>query len=71
MTKDEFLEQILEACSAYHWEFNGTYKHYEIASITSHVVSITVVSFGFDSGYADIVDFQNDEDLIDKMLEIL
>tara|TARA_R110002012_G_scaffold152094_1_gene312023 strand:- start:3670 stop:3885 length:216 start_codon:yes stop_codon:yes gene_type:complete len=71
MTKDEFLEQILEACSAYHWEFNGTYKHYEIASITSHVVSITVVSFGFDSGYADIVDFQNDEELIDKMLEIL
>jgi|TARA_R100000084_G_scaffold102584_1_gene58260 hypothetical protein len=71
MTKDEFLEQILEACSAYHWEFNGTYKHYEIASITSHVVSITVVSFGFDSGYADIIDFQNDEDLIDKMLEKL
>ena len=71
MTKDEFLEQILEACSAYHWEFNGTYKHYEIASITSHVVSITVVSFGFDNGYADIVDFQNDEELIDKMLEIL
>lgn len=71
MTKDEFLEQILEACSAYHWEFNGTYKHYEIASITSHVVSITVVSFGFDNGYADIVDFQNDEDLIDKMLEKL
>jgi hypothetical protein len=71
MTKDEFLEQILEACSAYHWEFNGTYKHYEIASITSHVVSITVVSFGFDNGYADIVDFQNDEELIDKMLEKL
>ena len=71
MTKDEFLEQILEACSAYHWEVNGTYKHYEIASITSHVVSITVVSFGFDSGYADIIDFQNDEDLIDKMLEKL
>jgi hypothetical protein len=71
MTKDDFLEQILEACSAYHWEFNGTYKHYEIASITSHIVSITVISFGYDAGYADMVDFQNDEDLIDKMLDKL
>ena len=35
------------------------------------MVSITVISFGYDAGYADMVDFQNDEDLIDKMLDKL
>jgi hypothetical protein len=71
MSKDEFLEQILEACSAYHWQIHGVYKHYEIAAITAHVVSITVISWSINNGYADMIDFQNDDELIDKMLDRL
>ena len=71
MDKEGFINQVLEACSAYHWEFEGTYKHYELVAITQNFVRVSVISWGFDSGYAEVIDFQNDEELIDDMLNNL
>lgn len=71
MSRDEYLEEVLEACSFYHWEFEGIYKHYELVSITQNFVRVSVISWGFDSGYAEVIDFQNDQDLIDDMLNVL
>ena len=71
MNKEEFLEEVLESCSFYHWEFNGIYKHYEIVSITQNFVRVSVISWGFETGYAEVIDFQNDEQLIYDMLDNL
>ena len=71
MNKDEFLEEVLEACGYYHWEVEGVYKHYEIVAITQNFVRVSVISWGFDSGYAEAIDFQNDENLIDDMIDVL
>jgi hypothetical protein len=71
MNKEGFINQVLEACSLYAWEFEGIYKHYELVSITQNLVRVSVISWGFDSGYAEVIDFQNDQDLIDDMLNVL
>lgn len=71
MNKAEFLEEVLEACSAYAWEFEGVYKHYELVAITQNFVRVSVISWGFDSGYAEVIDFQNDESLVDEMINNL
>ena len=67
----EKLIDVLEACAVFHWEFNGVWKNYEIDTITTNLVHITVLSWGYDGGYAEEVQFQNDETLIDTILEKL
>ena len=71
MTRDDFIVEVLEACSAYHWEFNCIYKHYELVAVTTNFVRISVISWGFETGYAECIDFQNDEELIDNLLNTL
>lgn len=71
MTRNDFLDEVLDACSFYWWEIHGVYCHYEIVSVTSHFVQISKIHWGFDSGYAEVVDLENNEDLIDKMIEVL
>ena len=71
MTRNDFLLDVLDACAAFHWEFNGVWKNYEIDTITTNLVNITVLSWGYDGGYAEEVQFQNDETLIDTILEKL
>ena len=71
MTRNDFIEEVLEACSAFHWEFNGIYKHYELVAVTTNFVRVSVISWGFETGYAECLDFQNDEGLIDELLEKL
>ncbi len=71
MTRNDFLQEILEACSFFHFEMDGIWKHYEITSITNNIVKISVASLGFDNGYCEDLEFQNDETLIDKMIDKL
>jgi len=71
MNREDFLGEVLEACSAYSWEFEGIYKHYELVSYTQNFVRISVISWGFENGYAEVLDLQNDENLIYEMLDKL
>ncbi len=71
MTRDEFLNDIIDACAFYHWEIMGAYKHYQIIAVTSSFVQISVIHFDQKEQWAEVLDFQNDEKLIDNMLDRL
>ena len=71
MTRDEFLNDIIDACAFYHWEITGAYKHYQIIAVTSSFVQISVIHFDQKEQWAEVLDFQNDEKLIDNMLDRL
>lgn len=71
MTRDDFIIEVLDACANFHWEFNGVYKHYELVAVTNNFVRISVISWGFETGYAKCLDFQNDINLIDDLLNTL
>jgi len=71
MSREEFLEEVLESCEFFHWNVLGVYKHYELVSVTQNFVRVSVVSWGEDTGYAKYVDFQNQESLIDNMINTL
>lgn len=71
MTRDEFLNDIIDACAFYHWEIMGAYKHYQIIAVTSSFVQISVIHFDQKEQWAEVLDFQNDDKLIDNMLDRL
>ena len=71
MNKEEFLKEILEACAFFHWEFYGTYKNYQIVAVTPSFIQISIIHFHAKEQWAEVVDFDNDEGLIDKMLDKL
>ena len=71
MNKEEFLSEILEACAFFHWEFYGTYKNYQIVAVTPSFIQISILHFQAKEQWAEVVDFDNDEGLIDKMLDKL
>jgi hypothetical protein len=71
MTRDDFLNDIIDACAFFHWEIYGAYKHYQIIAVTSSFVQISVIHFDSKEQWAEVLDFQNDEGLIDKMLDRL
>ena len=71
MTRDEFLNDIIDACAFYRWEIMGAYKHYQIIAVTSSFVQISVIHFDSKEQWAEVLDFQNDEKLIDNMLDRL
>lgn len=71
MNKEEFLSEILEACAFFHWEYYGTYKNYHIVAVTPGFIQISIIHFQAKEQWAEIVDFNNDEGLIDKMLDKL
>jgi hypothetical protein len=71
MTRNEFLEDILKACEFYYWNVLGVYKYYQIVSITNYFVCISVIHYCEKESYAEVLEFQNDEELIDNMIEVL
>jgi hypothetical protein len=71
MTRDDYLEIILEACAFVNWEVYGIYKHYQIVAITNGFVQISIISYSQEESYGEVVDFDNTEDLIDDMLDYL
>lgn len=71
MTRDEFLHDVIDACAFYHWEISGAYKNYQIIAVTSSFIQISIIHFDSKEQWAEVVDFNNDEGLIDKMLDKL
>lgn len=71
MNKADFLAEVLEACALFHWEVNGAYKHYQIIAITHNFVQISIIHFEAKKQWAQVVDFDNNDELIDKMLDEL
>jgi len=71
MTRDEFLHDVIDACAFYHWEIYGAYKNYQIIAVTSSFIQISIIHFDSKEQWAEVVDFNNDEGLIDKMLDKL
>jgi len=71
MTRDDFLEEVLDACEFFHWNVLGVYKYYQIVSITNNFVCISVIHYCEKESYAEVLEFQNDESLLDAMIEVL
>jgi len=71
MTRDEFLHDVIDACAFFHWEYYGAYKHYQIIAVTTSFIQISIIHFDSKEQWAEVVDFNNDEGLIDKMLDKL
>ncbi len=71
MNRDDLLNDILDACAFFNWEVNGAYKHYQIIAITHNFVQISIIHFEAKKQWAEVVDFDNNDELIDKMLDEL
>ena len=71
MTRDDYLQDVLDACSFFHWEILGIYKYYQIVSISDLYVQISIIHYSKDDNYAQVLDFDNNESLIDQLISVL
>ncbi len=71
MCRDEFLEDVLEACELYRYNFLSQYVRYYILGISDNFVRIEMRYFDDVSEVVTTLEFQNDEDLIDTLIEEL
>jgi len=71
MNRDEFLEEVIEACQNYRYEVMNQYVEYYLLGITDNFVRIELRYFDEHSEVCTTLEFQNDEDLIDTLIEEL
>jgi len=71
MNREEFLSEILAACALFHWEIYGAYKNYQIVAVTPSFIQVSIIHFEAKEQWAEVIDFANDQDLLDKMLDKL
>ena len=64
MNRNEFIEEVIEACQNYRYEVQGQYVEYYLLGVSDNLVRVEL-------RYFDEVEFQNDEDLIDTLIEEL
>ena len=71
MNRNEFIEEVIEACQNYRFEVEGQYVEYYLLVITDELVRIELRYFDNVSEVCTTLEFQNDEDLIDTLIEEL
>tara|TARA_R110001592_G_scaffold307812_1_gene581738 strand:- start:1080 stop:1295 length:216 start_codon:yes stop_codon:yes gene_type:complete len=71
MNRNEFIEEVIEACQNYRYEFQDQYVEYYLLGISDNLVRIELRYFDEVSEVCTTLEFQNDEDLIDTLIEEL
>jgi len=71
MDRNEFIEEVIEACQNYRYEVQEQYVEYYLLGISDNLVRIELRYFDEHSEVCTTLEFQNDEDLIDTLIEEL
>ena len=71
MNRNEFIEEVIEACQSYRYEVQGQYVEYYLLGISDNLVRVELRYFDEVSEVCTTLEFQNDEDLIDTLIEEL
>ena len=71
MNRNEFIEEVIEACQSYRFDVEGQYVEYYLLVITDELVRIELRYFDNVSEICTTLEFKNDEDLIDTLIEEL
>jgi len=71
MNRDEFIEEVIEACQSYRYEVQEQYVEYYLLGVTDNFVRIELRYFDEHSEVCTTLEFQNDEDLIETLIEEL
>ena len=71
MNREGFIEEVLLACQNYRSEFQDQYVEYYLLGISDNLVRIELRYFDEHSEVCSTLEFQNDEDLIDTLIEEL
>ena len=71
MNRNEFIEEVIEACQNYRFDVEGQYVEYYLLVITDELVRVELRYFDEVSEVCTTLEFQNDEYLIDTLIEEL
>ena len=71
MNRDEFIEEVIEACQSYRFEVQEQYVEYYLLGVSDELVRVELRYFDEHSEVCTTLEFKNDEDLIDTLIEEL
>ena len=71
MNRNEFIEEVIEACQGYRHEVQEQYVEYYLLGISDNFVRIELRYFDEHSEVCTTLEFQNDEDLIESLIDEL
>ena len=71
MNRNEFIEEVIEACQNYRFEVQEQYVEYYLLGVSDDLVRVELRYFDEVSEVCTTLEFKNDEDLIDTLIEEL
>jgi len=71
MDRNEFIEEVIEACQNYRFEVQEQYVEYYLLGVSDDLVRVELRYFDKVSEVCTTLEFKNDEDLIDTLIEEL
>ena len=71
MNRNEFIEEVIEACQNYRYEVQEQYVEYYLLGVSDELVRVELRYFDEVSEVCTTLEFKNDEDLIDTLIEEL
>lgn len=71
MNRNEFIEEVIEACQNYRYEIQEQYVEYYLLGVSDEFVRIELRYFDEHSEVCTTLEFKNDEGLIDTLINEL
>ena len=71
MNRNEFIEEVIEACQNYRFEVQEQYVEYYLLGVSDELVRVELRYFDEHSEVCTTLEFKNDEELIDTLIEEL
>tara|TARA_R110000850_G_scaffold117780_1_gene234318 strand:- start:16 stop:231 length:216 start_codon:yes stop_codon:yes gene_type:complete len=71
MNRNEFIEEVIEACQNYRYEIHEQYVEYYLLAVSDEFVRIELRYFDEVGEVCTTLEFQNDEGLIDTLINEL
>jgi len=66
-----FIDQVLESCEVYRYYILGQYVKYYLLGVSDNLVRVEMRYFDEHSEVCTTLEFQNDEELIDALIDEL
>ena len=71
MDRTMFIDQVLESCGVYRYDILGQYVKYYLLGISDNLVRVEMRYFDEHSEVCTTLEFQNNEELIDALIDEL
>jgi hypothetical protein len=71
MDRTMFIDQVLESCELYRYDILGQYVKYYLLGVSDNLVRVEMRYFDEHSEVCTTLEFQNDKELIDALIDEL